>query len=217
MHYYTLVASLPTLPSHFDVERTPVSRPRLRQLLNQLTEQDAETIHQLSSFFRWDRQLVSSSDDDIKARYDELMRNNQPVIREIINHRINVRTIVAALRRRRDQLDPPTAVGELVETIRRNWGDPTFALGRRYPWIEPFFDRMTQGEVVAAERILFEFSWRAWSRMAALYSFSFEAIPLYVARWEIIDRWTSRDLRVGRERFEHLTQEALGAYGTLQL
>jgi len=216
MQYYTLVASLPTLPSHFDVERTPVSQPRLRQLLKQLSDEDADTVHQLSSFFRWDRQLIGWSDQDIKARYDELMRNKQPVIREIINLRINVRTIVAALRRRRANLDPPTAVGALVDTIRRNWHDPTFGLGLRHRWIEPFSQQMIEGEVVAAERILFEFSYRTWSTLAAQYHFTFEAIPLYVARWEIINRWTSRDIRIGRQRFEHLTQQALGAYANVE-
>lgn len=217
MHYYTLVASLPALPSHFDVERTPLSRPRLRQLLKQLSDEDADTVHQLSSFFRWDRQLIAWSDEDVKKRYDDLMQNKQPVIRQIINHRINVRTLVSGLRRRRDRLDPPSAVGELVGTIRRNWNEPTFGLGRRFPWIEPFSQRMAQGETVAAERVLFEASWQIWSRMAAHYTFSFEAIPLYIAKWEIVDRWTSRDIPTGRKRFEQLTQEALGEYAALTL
>ena len=216
MSYYTLIASLPALPAHFDVERTPVSRPRLRQLLKQLTEQHAETIHRLANFFSWDRQLIAWSNEDIQKRYDELMQDQQPVIRRIINHRINVRTIVAALRLRRDGMDPPTAVGEMVGTIRRNWSEPTFGLGRRYKWIEPFTERMLKGETVAADRVLFEYTWQKWSRFAAQYTFSFEAVPLYVARWEIVDRWTSRDAETGRKRFEQLTQDALGDYAKLE-
>lgn len=216
MNYYTLVASLPALPPHFDVERTPISRPRLRQLLKQLTEEDAETIHQLSSFFRWDRQLIDWNDDDIQKRYEELMQNRHALIREIVNLRINVRTIVAALRLRKDGLPPPTAAGELVDPIRRHWKEPTFGLGLRYRWIEPFFERMYAGEVVAADRVLFEFTWQTWSRLAAQYTFSFEAIPLYMARWEIIDRWTSLDETVGRTRFDQLAEEALGDYAALK-
>ena len=107
MQYYTLIASLPPLPAHFDVERTPVSRPRLRHLLKQLADDDADTVRQLASFFSWDRQLIDQTDEDIRRRYEVLMHNRQPLIRELVNHRINVRTIVAALRRRRDGLEPP--------------------------------------------------------------------------------------------------------------
>jgi hypothetical protein len=216
MNYYTLIASLPALPPHFDVDRTPMARPRLRQLLKQLNEDDAETIQQLASFFSWDRQLVEQSVEDICRRYEELMENRQPLIRQIVNHRINVRTIVAALRRRRDGLSPPAAVGELVNDIQRNWNDPTFGLGRRFPWVEPFAEHMLAGETTKAERTIFEFSWQMWSRMAAEFTFSFEAVPLYVARWEIVSRWTTRDMETGKQRFEHLMQETLGEYVALQ-
>ncbi len=216
MNYYTLIASLPALPPHFDVERTPVSRPRLRQLLKQLSDEDAATVRQLATFFSWDRQLIEQSDDDICRRYEELMQNEQGLIREIVNHRINVRTLVAALRRRRDNLGPPTAVGELVGTIRRNWNDPTFGLGLRFPWVETCSTHMLAGETTKAERAIFEYTWQTWSRMAAEYTFSFEAVPLYVVRWEIVDRWTSRDMDTGKERFEQLAQETLGEYAAIQ-
>lgn len=215
MDYYTLVASLPSLPPHFDVDRTPVSRPRLQQLLRQLTEEDADTIHQLASFFSWDRQLIDFSEEDIQRRYEALMQSRHSLIREIVNLRINVRTIVAALRLRKDGLGPPKAAGELVEPIRRNWNHPTFGLGLRHRWMEPFFARMSEGKIVAAERVLFEFTWQTWSRLAAQYTFSFEAIPLYLARWEIIDRWSSLDATTGRTRMDQLAREALGEYAAL--
>ncbi len=217
MNYYTLIASLPALPPHFDVERTPVSAPRLRSLLRQLSDEDAATIDQLASFFVWDRQLIEQSEGDICKHYEDLMRNKHSLIRDIVNLRINVRTIVAALRRRRDKMGPPTAIGSLVGTIRRNWNDPTFGLGRRFRWIEPFSGHMLAGEADQAGRVLFEYSWRTWSLMAAEYTFSFEAVTLYLARWEIVDRWTSRNSETGKERFEQLTQETLGEYATLEI
>jgi hypothetical protein len=38
---------------------------------------------------------------------------------------------------------------------------------------------------------------------------------LYLARWEIIDRCTSRDAEAGRERFDNLITETLGDYANL--
>ncbi len=216
MNYYTLIASLPALPTHFDVDRTPISRQRLRQVLKQLTAEDAATVQQLATFFSWDRQLIEQSDDEIRQRYEALMQNPQPLIRDIVNHRINVRTIVAALRQRRDGLDPPTAAGNLVGTIKRNWNDPAFGLGRRFPWIEVFSEHLLAGETAKAERAVFEASWTNWSRIAAQFTFSFEAVPLYLARWEIVDRWTSRNRETGKERFDQFIQETLGEYAALQ-
>jgi hypothetical protein len=64
-----------------------------------------------------------------------------------------------------------------------------------------------------AERLLFSVAWMRWRRAAALHTFSFEAVILYLARWEIIDRWTSRDASRGRRRFEQLLTETLGEHG----
>ena len=122
---------------------------------------------------------------------------------------------------------PPCVVAETVWIRPRRsakWSgrfseigiDPTFGLGQRFPWVEQFSQHMLAGETAKAERAIFEFSWKTWSRMAAQFTFSFEAVPLYVARWEILNRWTSRDLETGKERFEQLMQETLGEYAALQ-
>ncbi len=64
-----------------------------------------------------------------------------------------------------------------------------------------------------AERLLSSVAWTRWCRTAACHTFSFEAVILYLARWEIIDRWTSRDASRGRLRFEQLVSETLGEHG----
>ena len=50
-------------------------------------------------------------------------------------------------------------------------------------------------------------------RQAGEYDFaSFEAIILYVFRWEILYRWTTRDADSGLERFEKLVGSAMAEY-----
>lgn len=218
MAYYTLIASLPHLPAHFDVERVPISLPRLNERLKLLRESDARILQQLVDFLAWDRQPMDRTDQQVVAEYQRLGKEiSHPLVLEIIEHRTNVRTIVSALRRRRDGAGPPIGVGQLVEPIRRNWKEPQFGLERRFHWIETFTERMTAGDAVAAERVLFEFTWNTWCRMAAEFTFSFEAVLLYLARWAIVDRWTSRNAEVGRARFEKLIEEALGEYASIQL
>jgi hypothetical protein len=51
--------------------------------------------------------------------------------------------------------------------------------------------------------------------MADQYQFSFEAVLLYLIRWEIVYRWTRRDAAVGQEKFERLVNEAMGEYANM--
>ncbi len=212
--YYTLVASLPVLPPHFDVERTPITAPRLGERLRQLTQEDSDMLRQLADFFSWDRQLIERTDEQIADDYQRLLQVRHPLILKIVRHRINVRTIVSALRRRNQGADGPVALGPLAKSIKRSWNDPTFRLHPRFPWIEQFEQRMLAGDAMQAERLLFEFTWSLWCRMAAEFTFSFEAILLYVARWEIIHRWASRNAEAGQIRFDKMIEETLGEYAS---
>ena len=214
--YYTLIASLPNLPSHFDVERTPITRPRLAERLQMLHPRDAAVIEQVAAFLAWDRQPLDRTDQEVIATYDKLMvQISNPVLRELVETRMDTRTISSGLRRRRAGLPPPPGVGKWVAHIRRHYNHPEFNLQGRYPWIGRM-DRLTeQGDAMAAQRLLFDVNYRQWSRIAERYTFSFEAVILYLARWEIIDRWTSRDADTGRQRFEQLITETLGDYAHL--
>ena len=217
MQYYTLIASLPHLPPHFDVPRPPISRPRLNQRLKELKEDDARVIKQLSDFLAWDRQTLDRSEKDVIADYERISEEiHHPVVMKIVDHRIDMRTIVGALRRRRDGNGPPQGVGRLVRPIQDRWKEPQFGLQRQFRWIERFEHLMLGGDAVAAERLLYQDNWDLSCRMASEFRFSFEAVLLYLARWSIVDRWTSRDAEAGISRFDQLLEETLGDYAQLE-
>jgi hypothetical protein len=187
------------------------------QRLKMVDERDARDLEGLTNFLSWDRQVIEKADEEVVRDYERLKAEiKNPLVLEIMEHRVSVRTIVGALRRRRRGEDPPIGLGDLVPTIRRNWREPQFGLQRRFPWIEKFSALMAAGNAMDAERVLHECSWSKLSRMADLYFFSFEAVLLYLARWSIIDRWTSRDAEAGLQRFEHIIEETLGEYKTLR-
>ena len=214
--YYTLIASLPHLPLHFELDRTPITRPRLNERLKLLEDADRDVIDQMSAFLVWDRQPLDRNDQEVIERYDNLMRTvSNPLVRALINTRINMRTIVSAVRRRKAGGSPPVGVGQWVDHIRRNWEHPEFRLAGRYAWIRPFQDLIDEGAAREAQRLLFSVNYRTWSRMAEHYAFSFEGLILYLARWEIIDRWTSQDANAGQQRFEKLISETLGEHANL--
>ncbi len=216
MSYFTLIASLPPLPPHFDVTRPPITRLQLDERLKMLTEEDAQTVAQLNDFLAWDHQPLEQSDTEVIDRFHRLKREvHHPVIWRIVENRLNMRTIISALRRRRAGEDPPRGVGDMVDPIRRHWRDPYFRLENRFAWIEPFAEHWQAGKALEAERVLFEFMWELRYRMAAQFTFSFEAVLLYLARWTIIDRWTSRDAEVGKARFDQMIEETLGDYANI--
>ena len=205
-----LVASLPHIPRSFEVEQVPISRIRLQQRLSILSDNDRQVVEQMQSFLLWDRQHPERTNEEVRLEYDRLMTTiTNELLRDMIAHRMDVRTITSAFRRRRLDLPPPNEVGQFVSHIAQHWTHPDFALARRHPWIPEFREHFEAGEPRQAERQLLLSNWKRWSRLADQYHFSFEAILLYLARWEIVDCWTRLDEVTGRQRFEVLLMETL--------
>jgi len=141
---------------------------------------------------------------------------DNPLVHQIVRHRFEMRTIVASLRRKRDGEGPPPGIAPLIHLIRRHWDAADFNLSPRYRWIGPFTAAAADGRVTEAQHILFADLWNTWTTIAQPYHFTFESVILYLARWEIVDRWTSQNAELGRQRFENLITETLGEYANLE-
>jgi len=212
-NYYMLVASLPHMPRTFDVDQVPISRIRLQQRLAMLGEHDSNVVEQVQGFLLWDRQHPERTDEEVQREYDRLMKSiTNKLVRDIVGHRMDVRTITSALRRRRLGLAPPSGVGQYVDQIRKHWDHPDFRLAREHSWIPLVRHHMEANEPLPAERQLLLATWNRWVQLADEHHFSFETILLYLARWEIVDRWTRLNDSLGRQRFETLLTETLGDY-----
>jgi hypothetical protein len=211
--YYMLVTALPHMPRTFEVDEVPISHQRLQQRLEMLSPRDAEIVDQVQRFLLWDRQPAERTEREVEQEYERLMKTiSNPLARSIIAYRMDVRTITSALRRRRLGMPPPTGVGQWVKHIRKNWDRPDFRLSREHPWIASVMRHMEASEPLRAERELLLATWMRWRRLGDRFHFSFETILLYLARWEIVDRWTRLDKRLGRQRFDTLLTEAMGDY-----
>ena len=211
-----LITSLPALPPHFEVDRNPVPWTRFKDRLEMLHDDDSAVLERLIDFLDWDRQPLDRTDEDVVAHYERLMPTiGNRLIRQLVDDRMEVRTILSGLRRRKAGLPPPVGLEPWATEIRRNWSHPDFRLHVRHPWVPRFRELTDQGDVLEAERLQLSTAWTHWSRLAVQYHFTFESVILSLARWELIDRWTSRDAARGRERFEQLIAETLGKHGEL--
>lgn len=217
--YYMLISSLPHLPATFDVGRVPISWPTLRDRLRMLAPEDSQVTAQIGLYFLWDRQPIDRTDEEVIQRYHELMHaSGNPLVRHLIRSRTEMRLLISAVRRQQKGLGPPAWAGRvagleaLTAHVRKHWNQPNFNLGPSHRWVEAFTRQYEAGDVLEAQRVVFTERYTDWTRISEKYTFSFEWIIAYLVRWEIIDRWTSRDAISGEARFHHLIEETLGEY-----
>jgi len=213
-----LVSSLPALPPHFEVDRLPITFERLQKRLHLLEPEDAETMNRMLDILAWSRQVVEATDAAVVKRYSDLMREvANPLVREVLGVGIDVRMIVAALRRRRHGLGAPVAgLGDWFGHIRRHFNQPDFGLGHVFPWLLPFDQLLEHEDVLTLYRRMLAETWAYVRRRTQDYDcFSFEAVVLYIARWDIIRHWKQLQAECGRAVFEALVTEAMGEYAKL--
>jgi Protein of unknown function (DUF2764) len=216
--YHMLISSLPALPPRFDVDRLPITFERLQGRLRMLKPEDAEEIERLLAVLRWANQFEEPSDAAVVQRYNALMHNiTNPLVRDILEYGMDVRMIAVALRsRRRDLALPTVGVGQWFDHIRRNFNQPDFKLGQVFPWIPEAERLLAQGDLLTLYRqYVLGATWTYLKKRAEDYYFSFEAVVLYIARWDMIRRWQQLQAERGRTIFETLVTEALGEYANI--
>ena len=220
--YTMLISGLPSPEGIFVAKQAPLSRLKLDQRLRVLTPEDAEALRQVEDSLQWDRLPISLSEDEVVERGRRaLSQIENETIQQIVRDRLEIRTCVAALRRRNRGEPPPAAgtrwgVGRWVNHIARNWTESGFRLDRTFPWLREADRLMKEGDTVALERLLLEQAWQSVVRQAGEHLFDFEAVVIYVLKWNIIDRWVRYNAEAAAKRFHDLTESALGDYAQLQ-
>jgi hypothetical protein len=215
--YYTLIGSLPTLPPHFeDAERVPISRIQLNDRLRMLEPRDARVIDEMAEFLIWERQPLERTDQDVIDHAEQFLEtvDNRFAI-ELIHYVLQVRTIVAGLRLRRRGLGPPPAKLPVAQHIARHWEHPDFRLGNEFRWIASLDSVLNSETPFRFEKITLDIIWQHAKRLSEQYFFTFEAVVLYLIRWEVVYRWTRRDAKTGRKKFQELVDEAMGEYAMM--
>ena len=216
--YHMLISSLPVLPPRLDVERLPITFERLQARLRMLEPEDAEEIERMLAVLRWGNQFEEPNDAAVVQRKDALMQDiRNPLVRDILAYAMDVRMIEVALRCRRRGLPlPAVGIGQWFDHIRRHFHQPDFKLGQVFPGIPEAERLLAQGDLLTLYRqYVLGATWRYLKKRAEDYYFSFEAVVLYIARWDIMRRWQQLETERGRAIFETLVTEALGEYANI--
>ncbi|MGD1074514.1 MAG: DUF2764 family protein [Thermodesulfovibrionales bacterium] len=210
--YHMLISSLPPLPSRFENCRLPISLERLNYRLRMLEPEDAQEIARLREILRWSQQFEEPRDSAVVTKWEALTKGiRTPMVREVVSAAMDAHMILTALRCRRHGVGLPTVgIGRYFEHIRRNFNKPDFGLGHVFPRIAQIGPMIEQGDVLKCYRSLLDITWTYLRKLADDYYFSFEAVVLYIARWNVIKQWQELQATRGRAIFEKLIEEALG-------
>jgi hypothetical protein len=205
--YLTLLTSLPAHGPLFGARQTPLSRLRLNRRLEWLEADDAEDLVRLASLIDWHDQRFDVDDEEVvRAAEASVAAFHNAFTRDLAVWRLELRTLVAALRRRRAGEAAPSArrrwgFGRWVPFIARHWSDPHFRLERVFPWMPEAKERL-DSDPLGLERLLLGIVWAHLERIGAPHSFDFEAVVVYVTRWDLIARLTHHDATAARARFD---------------
>jgi hypothetical protein len=213
--YAMLISSLPYHGVLFGARQTPLSRIRLSQRLKLLEPSDAECLRQIGELLDWSYLGRERGDEDIVARAREVIPTlRNAFVRELVVWRLELRTLVAALRRRqRGQGTPPAhthwGYGRWLTQLRKYWNEPHFRLERVFPWLPEARNLLESGDTLGLERLLIGIGWEHLERLSDSHHFDFEAVLIYTQRWSLIARWTSYDGATALARFDELVESGL--------
>ncbi|QKI88951.1 hypothetical protein [Thiomicrorhabdus xiamenensis] len=211
--YFTLITSLPNLPARFDAPNyEPISQLRLEQRLQILEKEDAKTLAALQKFFHWEHHPQQHTDletlEVLKEFLDEI---DNPLSRSLILHMMNVRFINAALRlRQAGRPFPPSVDSWWHRHIKRHWDQTDLGMSARYPWVNELHSLIEDNDVKGVHHKTVDILWQYLLRKSLNYTFSFEAVIIYNARWHLIHGWQKQNSEQGKTQFNLLLEEALG-------
>jgi hypothetical protein len=219
--YTMLITGLPRPEALFLAKRPPLSRLKLDRRLRVLEPEDAELLARVEQILTWSSLPIAMSDQQFVAKVRAEMKTiTNETLRLIIRDRLELRTCMAALRRRNREQGPPSSAslwgyGRWLGHIRRNWQETSFRLDVVFPWLREADRLLRSGESLTLQRLLLDLVWKNLNRHAGEHEFDFEAVVIYVLKWDIVDRWVRHDSDLASERFDELTQAGLGDYADL--
>lgn len=214
--YVSLMSSLPYHGDLFGAKQTPLSRFQLDKRLAWLEPEDAETLSRIENVLRWRRLDLGIPDDVFLDQAVEMVDSlESPLLAEVVSTRLEARTLIAALRMRRAGRGAPGprdrwGYGRWVNVIARHWNDVDFGVSRTFSWVVEADRKLAEGDALGVDRLFMNYAWLELGRLGAGHYFDFEAVAIYVLRWDLIDRWTRHDEAAARDRILGLAAECMG-------
>jgi hypothetical protein len=219
--YITLMASMPALPAPFASRELPLSRIGLAGRLRLLDEDDGRLLDRILHVMVWERIDITLPAAEIIREVDEVMNLLQSeTLRTVVRERFELRTVLAALRRRRrGESAPPSGMpwgyGRYVDLISRNWSRPHFGIRRMLPWLGEIRELHDVGSTRRLDLVIARVAWQGLVEAQQEHEFDFDAVVLYVLKYDMIARRLEYSAAKARKRFNELVTAGIGDYAAL--
>jgi len=215
--YYALLASLPAQDSLLQAKFTPLSRQAFRKRLSMLTPEDAALFTRIADILAWNRLGPERTEEQYRATVRQLLADlDSETLREIVTERMEVRSILAALRRRAGGEAAPSEAdsatlyfGNITGRIARHWQEPGLGLANVYPWVVETDRQLRAGNYYAVEKLVLDWLWRRLPHYLLHHAFDFEAVVVYALRWDLVERWVRYEPEAAKTQFDTLLNHAL--------
>lgn len=195
--YTLLMASLPHHPKHLlSAIQPPISQIQLYKRLALLDEHDREQLQRIERMLFWSHARDADSNEIIAQDNAILASINNSCLKNLLCWRLTTRTLISALRLRHKGFRPAHAqdfkgFGKWPALVVKNWDRSDFGVNRvDAPWLGKANDYITQNKPLELETLLLDISWQYYARLCNQHVFDFEAVVLYVLRWDVINRWS---------------------------
>jgi len=168
--YPALLAALPWHGDLFALKRPPLSRLRLEARLDALAPTDRAAIAKLERLVRWEEVQTLKDDAAALAEADAgLAALPTRFLQRLAAERLELRALIAALRRRAAGFGPPareepSGLGPRAFGLTRAWAQPDFGLGEAYAWLRQADALLRAGQSLALEKLLMGQAWKRLDR-----------------------------------------------------
>ena len=210
-----LISSLPAHKNDlFDEKHIPLSRIQLNKRLSLLDEKDTADLLKVEQLLHWSHIEKDIDQDFVNDTIQSIDTLNNTFIENIIIWRLELRILLAALRmRHQGQKIAPTkkifGFDYWYFIITKYWHEPDFGLSKQLPWLAEANALLVANKSLQLEKFLFTVVWDHYHRLSLGHYFNFEAVIIYVLRWDIVYRWTHYDKELARQKFNNLIDNEL--------
>lgn len=195
--YTMLMASLPLHPADLlSARQPPVSQIQLDKRLALLDKHDREELESIEQMLFWSHARDASSEEIIAQDNAALAMIKNPFLKQLVLWRLTTRTLVSGLRLRHAGFTPPSknsfmGFGKWLPTMAKNWERPDFGINPiEVPWLSKANEFIVQNQSLELEKLLLTMSWHYYAKLSNQHTFDFEAVVIYVMRWDVINRWS---------------------------
>ncbi len=213
--YTMLMVSLPRHKNNlFDEEQVPLSRIQLNKRLAILSPEDTADLLKIEELLHWSHMKKEIDQAFVSKTIESIESINNHFIKTIVIWRLELRIILAALRLRKQGLDKAPDQKILgfdywQSAIKHNWHQVDFGLSNRLPWLTEADTLLKAHKSLELENLLFSLVWDHYHQQSFGHYFNFEAVIIYVLRWNIINQLSNRDKQLSTQRFTNLVDAEL--------